>query len=798
MNQIQQLVKNEFAILKLKLNGKIPILEKWTELTNEQLVKNHGDYTTLNWGLRMGLQENGKYVMSFDFDCCGKENKLGVRVPCEYTINTLQEYLSIRDRADGFYNSSTQGNAVLLIDYTKCLDIIDKISMTKQSHLSHKSFEVLVGKGHQQVLPPSQTVCKISKKMGEKRKWENDVPFYELDENSPIYPYVEAIIDKMTEKPKVLKIKRKTKTEQVAEEIKTDFDDKFIDLLFNVIKNERDENGVKIVDEKDFSIIGAVLKNNGYELETYKKWCEPIANPRNSTATIKWNGIKHKEYPMTNLYKIAERVNPDGLAVWRAKNPNFFIESNKLDQPLYVAETISKTLQNELIFKNKTWYGLNSLMIWKPTDSPHAQILSHLIKYLDASNLELSKKISTADGEDKERLIEYQKKLLAYYPKIQKPAFVSMLMNCLKSYLLKIDIVFDDYKYKIFFQNGYIDMTQNKFIPKIKSSDYITKTIAFDYELANDDDKAHIQQQLLKICNNNVEHLQYYLSSLGYAFTGDSEREQAFWAWIGQTASNGKSVVLDSLSAIIPNYVKQMVRGTLDEGFDIKKEMATWGGLKILWANELSTKKKDADLMKAIADGTVLKFNKMYATEAEEVKIGFKMCVVSNNTVKVNADAGIQRRFKLCQFNSSFQEEYTEDNYETLHFVKNKDFPEELKTIYKHALLQLIFDYSFDYFKNGMKPYPEDWNEEKKMSVADNNKNTEWLEDNLTFGDGLVCGKGEIETRMGQDKKYFNLKDELKKMKAVFQYQSDKRHKGKKGLYTGFELKMLEENDCDV
>ena len=796
MNQIKQLAEQNFAIVKL--NKKKPIQNGWTDLSVEQLKSIHGEYKTEDWGLRMGCQENGKIVMSFDFDCCGAENNLGVRVPCEYTISMLNEYLAIRDRADGFYNSSTETNAVLLIEYSKCPHILDKIAMAKISKANHQSFEILVGKGHQQALPPTQTICKKTKTMGAKRKWENDVPFYELTDTSPIYPYVEGIINKMTDKPKkVLKLK-KTKTERVADEIKADMDDKHIDLLFNVIKNERDENGVKIVEEKEFSIIGAVLKNNGYELEIYKKWCEPIANPSNSTATKKWNAIKHKEYPMSCLYKIAERVNPDGLAEWRKRNPNFFIEANKLDQPLAIAETISVTLEKEIIFKNETWYALNSQMIWKPTKNPQVQIWKHIEKYLDATQLEMAKKINTADGDEKERFIEYQKKIVASYSKIQKPASLSTIIAGLKTYLLKDDIKFDDYKYKIFFQNGYMDFKTNTFVSKIASSDYITKTIAFDYEPALDDHKAYVRHQLLKICNYNEEHLLYYLSTLGYAFTGDSEREQHFWGWIGQTASNGKSVVLEALGVIASNYVKQMVRGTLDDGFDIKKEVATWGGLKILWANELSTKKKDEDLMKAISDGTVIKFNRMYATEAEEIKIGFKSFMVSNNTIRVNADGGIQRRFKLCQFNSSFQEEYTEDNYEKLQFIKNKSFLTDLTTIYKHAFLQLIFDFGFDYFKNGLRPYPSDWNEEKQIAMAGNNKAQAWLEDNLVFGDGLVCGKGEIETRMSQDKKYFNLRDELKKMKAKFEYESQKKYKGKKGLYTGFELKPFDEGECDV
>jgi hypothetical protein len=48
----------------------------------------------------------------------------------------------------------------------------------------------------------------------------------------------------------------------------------------------------------------------------------------------------------------------------------------------------------------------------------------------------------------------------------------------------------------------------------------------------------------------------------------------------------------------------------LDKGADLRKEIATWLGLKILWLNEVSTKVKDEDLVKAICDGTSYKYNR--------------------------------------------------------------------------------------------------------------------------------------------------------------------------------------------
>ena len=66
----------------------------------------------------------------------------------------------------------------------------------------------------------------------------------------------------------------------------------------------------------------------------------------------------------------------------------------------------------------------------------------------------------------------------------------------------------------------------------------------------------------------------------------------------------------------MPNYVMKGNSDVLDNGADLRKEVATWAGLKILWLNEVSVKHKDEDLVKAIGDGTSYKYNRLYATEA--------------------------------------------------------------------------------------------------------------------------------------------------------------------------------------
>lgn len=174
----------------------------------------------------------------------------------------------------------------------------------------------------------------------------------------------------------------------------------------------------------------------------------------------------------------------------------------------------------------------------------------------------------------------------------------------------------DNGLYKIVFKNGIFDLTTMEFKNRIKQEDYVSKTIHFDYEKPTDEELSYVRNILKQICNWNEEHLDYYLSILGYAFTGNSSKEQNFYYHRGQTADNGKSFVFEILEILCPNVVMKANSNVLDKDADLRKEVATWQGLKFLWLNEVSPKPKDEDLVKAVGDGTSYNYNRLYATEA--------------------------------------------------------------------------------------------------------------------------------------------------------------------------------------
>jgi hypothetical protein len=360
----------------------------------------------------------------------------------------------------------------------------------------------------------------------------------------------------------------------------------------------------------------------------------------------------------------------------------------------------------------------------------------------------------------------------------------------------KLDVL----KYQIAYKNGILDLKSLYFREGIFGSDYITKTIPYNYEVSTETDRTIVLKELLKICNMNQAHLDYYLSYLGYAMTGDSQRLQQFWYMLGQTASNGKSVIFEALMEVIPNYIVKIENTAFEMGNNaIHKEIATWRGARIGWVNELTKKKQDAELFKQIADGTTIKYKVMYGNSSN-MNINFKMCVVSQHTISINADKGVARRLKVMKMNSSFMDHYTEDDYVNCHFKKDTNFGVLLQTQYKFALMDIIYSYSKRFYENDFKmcEYPDEWKQETEESVASNNDFDDFFNSHFEIDKDAVLSKRVVDEIVGQYKGVIRLKDELLRMGIQFTYDCKKKAPKERiqGVWTGFKNIEKMENEA--
>ena len=810
---IKGLVEDKFNIFNVDLE-KCPInkaggrMKDWINKTYRELVSMH-NYNSNLWGMKLGEQENGRFIMSLDFDIYDKDTK----GDCEKTKALLQIYLNSCSNHNGMYSSSTEGNINILVDYTNSPEIKEYVKKIETAKFQKDGLEVLL-KGNQ-VIPPSQTNCKKTKKLGNPRTFKiPDQPFYIIPENESCFTFhfIKMLFDdklgklektkKLTNTIKIIKKEDNTDTEGTSTDEEYEVStDKWIDLLLNVIKNEKDKKGKKIITWDMWFQIAGILKYNKYEKSVFTKYSGSL--DVDNEASKLWDSIRNPNKTMSiyGLQNIAKKVNHQGYKDWLIKY-NEFLHLGILDKGENdIARFISPYLILTLVFCRNEWWEYNpKTCLWSCIKEPSATITTLIQRKIDESLECLLTEMGKCEDEDEYKELAKKKgHYTSHYINACKSGFNNMVVKYLKSYLSDNDFYdkLDNSLYNMVYKNGILDLKTMIFKKGITQNDYITKTIPFDYEKPTEEEVKYVRENLKKICNYNDKHLDYYLSSLGYAFTGDSAKEQMFWYLRGQTAENGKSIVFEVLELLMPNYVIKAGSDILDKGADLRKEISTWRGIKLLWLNEVSVKQKDEDLVKALCDGTGYKYNRLYSTDAIVMPIKFKLFAVSNNTLTIKGDAGVKRRFKLEQFNSQFKDEFDCD-YENLQFKKDKDFKDKLCDKYKNALIYLILSYSNKYWnEKKLKDYPAEWNEEAEDVMNDNNEFSEWFKDVFEIKAGAYIHKASFETILNASKyKNLKIKDELARMKIQYKYESQKQeYEGgvrKKGFWVGFKERPVE------
>lgn len=573
--------------------------------------------------------------------------------------------------------------------------------------------------------------------------------------------------------------------------------DKWTDLLFNVIKNDV-VNGVKTInrDNGKWYVICHTLISNKYNKNIWLDYCKTQSNPLKTTASDLWDNFLKTNKPNSiyALSRIAKEVNLSGYNEWIIKYKQYIPIKVLIKGENDIAEHIAPKLKIKLKLCNEEWWKNDKqTKLWHIVRDPIGTIITHIQEEIDESKETLIwKKNKTEDPAEKKKYTELEEKYTEFYKLICKPSMSNQILRILKDKLIENDFTskLNVKPFMVVYKNGILDLRTLIFKEGIDATDYLTHTIPYDHEWAIAEDKEWVKKELQKICNMNKTHLDYYLSTFGYSMTGDSSKKQEFYCFRGQTADNGKSIIFEALGKIIPNYIGKLESKIFEINFANRhKSVACWGGKRIMWINELSKKPQDSEFMKEVSDGNPVEYQVMRGTTAS-MPICFKTYIVSNNTIKYADDNGMNRRIRILQFDSNFGVNNKEDNYETNHFIRDEEFCTLLQTKYKHALMEIIYEYSKMYIDTkALKPIPAEWIEETKTTIQDNNKFKTFFDDNFNIEETGQVSKEDVDHILTLYKDgQINFKDELKKMKIVFTYNSQERMSGcsKKGIYTGF------------
>ena len=493
------------------------------------------------------------------------------------------------------------------------------------------------------------------------------------------------------------------------------------------------------------------------------------------------------------------------------KTPPFKL--NNIENTYELARKFNHIFFKEIKYCNNEWIVLNKFTnLWNKVKKPNIYIYQKLIVGLNNFKKDLEIELKKANNSDDKGLIKcYNEKIEIHnknYLTIDLTGWINRFKENLAEFVKDDDFEtkLDNNPYKIAFKNGIYDIKTKEFTTNIQPSYYLSKTLDFDYdENIKQENIDFIHNEIKKICNMNEECKDYYLSILAYALCGDPSRYEDIYCLIGQSASNGKSKLIEALMDIFPIYVGKSNVKVFESNFDKKhKFILDFAKYRLLYLNEFDEKKLiDSQMFKEIGDGDKISNEVMFGT-TDNIKLKAKPFITSNYTPKFDKqDKGVERRYRHLQFNSVFGDE---EDIETLKFKKNRNFKQDIINC-RNELVHILLTYANNVYINGLPDYPSEYEEEKKTILGMNNEFGDWFD--TTKNDIFKIKKGEYASShlLLNEFNNYALKNNFEplkknrefvdKMKQLgYNYDRQKYINGRKGAIIGLCI-LKKETDSD-
>ena len=527
-----------------------------------------------------------------------------------------------------------------------------------------------------------------------------------------------------------------------------------------------------------------------------------------------WDSMTAKSIPVYWIETYAKSRFKTIYKEWLAKWNVYFIDAHELDDPFKVAQVISTTLKMTLVLCNEKWFMLNEQQLWKQQKEASFYIINELRKYIDKSNEKIVYQITKAEGDIKDKLVEKSKIYLKSYKSISANGFLNVLTKFLKTLLADntFEKKLDNNAGKLVFKNGIMDLQTHEFTVGIQASDFVTDTIPYAYEPTNicKQKKQFVKDVLLKILNNNVDHLEYFLGLIGFTFIGNPHLEKSIYFCVDKTlrsaGDNGKTFFFDILTTLLPNYVYKTDKSFLEDGNKkTHKQLVMMKGRRLVWADEFNEKKANAELMKLIGDGLQIENEIMFGT-SETIEIMFKTWILTNHIPKIDPkETAVYNRYKQISYGSHFDRtgKRTVENAELLQFVADPSLGDLIKTEYKNEVFELVIEYANKYYKSKLPAIPEQFKKDTEATKMKNDEFATFLQDKCIMDETervalkvLVSQSGFTEklVKEGMERNGYKYDKDLRKL------GKDENNNAHKGGYIGLKLKPEDpeevEEDC--
>ena len=493
-------------------------------------------------------------------------------------------------------------------------------------------------------------------------------------------------------------------------DIKNEYSDKYIELLFDVIGNDKQ----KIVWDIWFQIAGC-LKSNNYDKYIFLKYSQP--NDIQQTASSVWDGIKKSSMNIHTLQSIAKKINFVNYKKWLNKHENCLYE--QIFTTGLIADYFKLLYGDKFVRVDDVVYMYNGVF-WNKCDKKNTELVNFIDKTFVADLFEYANEymskytmlLTTSQNVEmvKEKLAKIGK-FISSINTMRNASVRKPIIEDITSFITNNLIEFDSNPYLFCFTNRVFDLKLDKFVEP-EPTFFITKTAGYEYNHSNKIENSNTLNELVNTIFPDNEVKEYYLSILSTGLCG-LQIENCFIAT--GTGGNGKSLINSLMMRTCGQYAYKLPSDVLLSAIKTgpNPEVANVHNVRFLLTQEPNNKKRICcSTLKEITGDKTINVRELYSSKCS-INLRNTTLIEANEIPAVDeVNDAVSRRLRIIPFTSRYVEKSVYDSLDdkTNVFIADSYYKtDEFQNAYKQALFDLLIPRfkSFIDNKHSLPPQPK-------------------------------------------------------------------------------------------
>ncbi len=518
-----------------------------------------------------------------------------------------------------------------------------------------------------------------------------------------------------------------------------DMNDKYIDLLFNVIENNLDWN--------DWFKIAGALKYNNYPFEVFDTFSKKSTKYIYAETRKLWDDIKNpsKHISIHTLQNIAKN-NKNTLVAYKdwLYNHEQFDMTTQLFTTGLIADYFAELYNNMYIMSDERLYYWNGFY-WKRDDKRYSN-LTNFVDDVFTKDLRdyANKKLTQSQDEDKRKKIA---EFIINVAGIRKNGFRKGLIDDILYKITRNDIEFNTKPLLFAFNNAVFDLQKGETITP-NPEDYITMSCGYDYKPINASELKELEQIIDSIFpNKNIKS--HYLEILATGLTGIQLEKCCVATGVG---GNGKSMINSLMLLTCGEYGYKLPSSILLR--EIKEganpELANMDCVRFTLAQEPDRNKKiNSSTLKELSGDDTLNVRGLYSSKCK-IKLLLTMLLEANDLPKLDeVNPALSRRMDITPFTTRAvsKEDYELAEDKTGLVISNPYYKtDEFKHKYKCVLFHLLQPYVKIFINNGytLSSPPEEIKKANNKYLASSDNLFDWFISEYELCEGEIVSIKDI------------------------------------------------------